>query len=240
MTYSLFISDLHLCPTRPHITQLFQTFLKQQASAAKALYILGDLFEYWVGDDDLADAHHQQVVAAVRELSGVNVYLMHGNRDLLLGESFARACDATLLPDPVLIDVHGRQALLTHGDMLCTDDVDYQAFRKQVHDPAWQQTFLAQPLSLRKDQIAGFRKRSEQEKSLKSEMIMDVNDAAVADMLRQHQYPPLLIHGHTHRMGMHTLNIDGHPCERIVLGDWYESGSYLRIDALSCEMIPWH
>jgi UDP-2,3-diacylglucosamine hydrolase len=240
LTYSLFISDLHLCQTRPHITQLFQAFLKQQAGAAEALYILGDLFEYWVGDDDLKDDYHQQVTAALCELSDVKVYLMHGNRDLLLGETFARACDATLLPDPVVIDLHGRRALLTHGDLLCTDDVDYQAFRKQVHDPSWQQAFLAQPLSLRKGQIADFRKRSEQEKSLKSEMIMDVNDAAVANMLRQHQYPPLLIHGHTHRMGRHTLNIDGHSCERIVLGDWYESGSYLRVDSQSCKMIPWH
>jgi UDP-2,3-diacylglucosamine hydrolase len=218
---------------------LFLTFLQQQASAAQSLYILGDLFEYWAGDDDLDDAHHQQIANALRELSEVNVYLMHGNRDLLLGESFAQACHATLLPDPVLLDLHGRSTLLTHGDLLCTDDVDYQAFRKQVHDPLWQQAFLAQPLSERKNQIAGYRSRSEQEKSHKSEAIMDVNADAVAAMMRQYQYPPLLIHGHTHRMATHAMNIDGHACERVVLGDWYDSGSYLSVDAQGCRMLPW-
>jgi UDP-2,3-diacylglucosamine hydrolase len=240
LTYSLFVSDLHLCQTRPHITRLFLTFIKQRASTARALYILGDLFEYWAGDDDLEDEYHQQVVIALRELSDVDIYLMHGNRDLLLGEAFAQACNATLLPDPIRIDLHGRPALLTHGDLLCTDDLDYQAFRKQVHDPAWQQTFLAQPLSQRKNQIAEYRSRSEQEKSHKTMATMDVNDEAVVEMIRQYQYPPLLIHGHTHHMGRHQLNADGHRCERIVLGDWYESGSYLRVDDKTCEMLPWN
>ncbi len=240
MTHSLFISDLHLCQTRPHITRLFLTFLQHQARAAQSLYILGDLFEYWAGDDDLDDEHHQQVVNALRALSEVKIYLMHGNRDLLLGEKFAHACHATLLPDPMLLDLHGRTTLLTHGDLLCTDDVDYQAFRKQVHDPLWQQAFLAQPLTERKSQIAGYRNRSEQEKSYKSEAIMDVNAEAVAGMLRQYQYPSLLIHGHTHRMGRHAMNIEGHACERIVLGDWYDSGSYLRIDNEECRMLVWN
>ena len=240
MTRSLFISDLHLCQTRPRITQLFLAFLQQQARDAQSLYILGDLFEYWAGDDDLDDEHHQQVVRALQQLSEVQIYLMHGNRDLLLGERFAQACRATLLSDPVLVNLYGTSALLTHGDLLCTDDVDYQAFRKQVHDPAWQQAFLAQPLAERKNQIAGYRSRSEQEKSHKSESIMDVNEQAVADMMRQYQYPPLLIHGHTHRMARHAMNIAGHPCERIVLGDWYESGSYLSVDAQGCQMLPWN
>jgi UDP-2,3-diacylglucosamine hydrolase len=214
--------------------------LQQQAREAQSLYILGDLFEYWAGDDELDDEHHKQVVDALRELPAVQIYLMHGNRDLLLGEKFAQACRATLLPDPVLINLYGHSALLTHGDLLCTDDVDYQAFRKQVHDPLWQQTFLAQPLTQRKNQIAGYRSRSEQEKSHKSAAIMDVNADAVADMIRQYQYPPLLIHGHTHRMGRHALNVAGHQCERIVLGDWYESGSYLYADAQGCKMLPWN
>jgi UDP-2,3-diacylglucosamine hydrolase len=219
---------------------LFLTFLQQQVRAAESLYILGDLFEYWAGDDDLEDEHHQQVVNALHGLSEVKVYLMHGNRDLLLGERFAQACNATLLPDPILMSLHGRLTLLTHGDLLCTDDVDYQAFRKQVHDPLWQQAFLAQPLSERKNQIAGYRSRSEQEKSYKSEAIMDVNAEAVADMVRQYQYPSLLIHGHTHRMGKHAMSIDGHSCERIVLGDWYDSGSYLSVNAQECVMLPWN
>jgi UDP-2,3-diacylglucosamine hydrolase len=214
--------------------------LQQQAREAQSLYILGDLFEYWAGDDELDDEHHKQVVDALKELSAVQIYLMHGNRDLLLGEKFAQSSRVTLLSDPVLINLYGQSALLTHGDLLCTDDVDYQAFRKQVHDPLWQQTFLAQPLTQRKSQIAGYRSLSEQEKSHKSEAIMDVNADAVADMIRQYQYPPLLIHGHTHRMGRHALNIAGHPCERIVLGDWYESGSYLYADAQGCKMLPWN
>jgi len=236
---TLFISDLHLCEERPQITALFLDFLATTATKAEALYILGDLFEYWAGDDDLFDPYHQRIVAGLRALSDkrTRLYVMHGNRDLLLGQKFVAACGAILLTDPTIIELYGQVALLTHGDKLCTDDEKYQEFRRQVHDPAWQKTFLAQPLASRKAQIAGMRSQSEQEKSAKSEAIMDVNAEAVASLLAEHGYPPMLIHGHTHRMNRHALNISGYQCERIVLGDWYESGSYLECRADNSTLI---
>ncbi|MFJ5446052.1 UDP-2,3-diacylglucosamine diphosphatase [Methylobacillus methanolivorans] len=228
--FSLFISDLHLCSSRPAITAQFLGFLQNQAIHAEALYILGDFFEYWAGDDDLAQ--HQPIIQALRTLAhhGTHVYFMHGNRDFLIGESFAEAAGLTLLADPTLITLYGKRALLSHGDALCTDDVAYQAFRQQVRTPAWQQTFLQQPLSTRKAQIEALRQRSEQEKSGKQESIMDVNDQAVASLLREHDYPELLIHGHTHRPARHPLEVDGHKIDRWVLGDWYDQGSCLVAD----------
>lgn len=234
--HSLFISDLHLCHSRPEITTQFIEFLQNKATQAESLYILGDLFEYWAGDDDLGDPHHQQIIAALRILaaSGTNVFFIHGNRDFLIADGFTQTTGIELLNDPTLLTLYGKQVLLSHGDALCTDDVAYQAFRRQVRDPAWQQTFLAQPLISRKAQIEAMRMRSEQEKSGKTETIMDVNDAAVAALIRAYNYPELLIHGHTHRPAVHQLLIDGHACRRWVLGDWYEQGSCLRVDASGC------
>lgn len=233
LPHSLFISDLHLCHSRPAITALFIGFLRNTAVAAQQLYVLGDLFEYWAGDDDLADAHHAQVISAFKALAdnGVQIFFMHGNRDFLIAEGFAQASGITLLADPSLLTLYGQRVLLSHGDLLCTDDTAYQAFRQQVRDPAWQQEFLQQPLASRKAYIEGLRQRSEQEKSNKSVSIMDVNAQAVAELLRSYDYPPLLIHGHTHRPAQHALHIDGHACTRWVLGDWYEQGSCLRLDA---------
>lgn len=238
MTHTLFVSDLHLCRERPQATRLFLNFLANRARNAQALYILGDLFEYWAGDDDIDDPHHRPVIAALRALSegGCALYVMHGNRDFLMGADFAQASGAVLLPDPVLIDLHGRRALLTHGDLQCTDDVEYQVFRSKVRDPLWQQDFLAQPLPQRKAQIAALRARSEQEKSCKDAAIMDVNASAVADLLRSHDFPPLLIHGHTHRPGRHAVEVDGKRCERIVLADWGDRGSCLECSAHGCEV----
>ncbi|MCE9632860.1 MAG: UDP-2,3-diacylglucosamine diphosphatase [Methylophilales bacterium] len=238
MNQTLFISDLHLCEERPQITALFLDFLATTAKHAETLYVLGDLFEYWAGDDDLSDPYHQIIVAGLRALSknGTRLYIMHGNRDLLIGQDFMQACGANPLPDPTVIDLYGQTVLLAHGDKLCTDDVKYQEFRRQVHDPAWQKIFLAQPLTSRKAQISGMRQQSEQEKSHKSEAIMDVNTEAVARLFGDYNFPPLLIHGHTHRMNRHALNISGHQCERIVLGDWYESGSYLECSMQGCAM----
>lgn len=238
---TLFVSDLHLCESRPEITYLFLQFLQSATTGAQALYILGDLFEYWAGDDALeGNTHHQQVVSGIQQLvqRGTPVFFMHGNRDLLVDAEFMRQSGAQLLPDPVLIDLYGQSALLTHGDMLCTDDVEYQAFRRQVRDAQWQQNFLAQPLALRLAQIQAFRQRSEQEKSHKSMQIMDVNADAVTDLLRQFAYPPLLIHGHTHRMGRHQHQFPHATTERIVLGDWYDSGSYLECTSTGCEFVP--
>ncbi|WP_334108792.1 UDP-2,3-diacylglucosamine diphosphatase [Methylobacillus sp.] len=228
--FSLFISDLHLCDSRPAITGQFLRFLQQQAAQAEALYILGDFFEYWAGDDDLS--HHQPILQALRALSaqGIRIYFMHGNRDFLAGEAFAAAAGLTILPDPTLLTLYGKQVLLSHGDALCTDDIAYQAFRQQVRAPIWQQAFLQQPLSVRKAQIEALRQRSEQEKSGKQESIMDVNAEAVTNLLRQYDYPELLIHGHTHRPALHPLEVDGHRIDRWVLGDWYEQGSCLVLD----------
>ncbi|MFL9608678.1 UDP-2,3-diacylglucosamine diphosphatase [Methylobacillus sp. Pita2] len=228
--FSLLISDLHLCDSRPAITAQFLGFLQQQASQAEALYILGDFFEYWAGDDDLAQ--HQPIIQALRTLSeqGTQLYFMHGNRDFLIGKAFAAAAGLTLLPDPTLVTLYGKRALLSHGDALCTDDVAYQDFRRQVRAPAWQQAFLQQPLSARKDQIEALRQRSEQEKSGKRESIMDVNAEAVAALLREYDYPELFIHGHTHRPALHPLEVDGRRVDRWVLGDWYEQGSCLVVD----------
>jgi UDP-2,3-diacylglucosamine hydrolase len=238
--HSLFISDLHLCRSRPAITRQFEGFLRRAAVQAEALYILGDLFEYWAGDDDLHDVHHQDVIAALHDLSrtGTRVFFMHGNRDFLLGEDFAQAAGITMLADPTLITLYGRRVLLSHGDELCTDDVAYQAFRRQVRKPAWQQQFLEQPLAARKAQIEALRQRSEQEKSHKAESIMDVNADAVKALLREYDYPELLIHGHTHRPTCHEIEVDGHRCERWVLGDWYEQGSCLRCDDHGCSSHP--
>lgn len=234
--HSLFVSDLHLCRSRPAITEQFLTFLHTEATEAEALYILGDLFEYWAGDDDVDDVHHQGIIAGLRQLAakGTNIFFMHGNRDFLLGQVFANAAGIRLLHDPTIIDLYGKRILLSHGDALCTDDVDYQAFRRQVRIPAWQAAFLSTPLAARKAQIESLRLRSEQEKSLKSESIMDVNADAVNQLIKDYSYPELLIHGHTHRPALHQLAVDGHPCQRWVLGDWYEQGSRLRCDASGC------
>ncbi|HSH98720.1 MAG: UDP-2,3-diacylglucosamine diphosphatase [Methylophilaceae bacterium] len=239
--FSLFISDLHLCHTRPAITALFIEFLQSKATQAKSLYILGDLFEYWAGDDDIDDPHHRQVIDAIKVLSAnTPVYFIHGNRDFLISNGFANASNITLLADPTLLQAYGKRILISHGDELCTDDLAYQTFRTQVRNPAWQQQFLAQPLSSRKSQIEALRIRSETEKSQKSEAIMDVNDDAVQALFKAYAYPDLLIHGHTHRPAKHLLEIDSHHCERWVLGDWYDQGSCLRLDESGCSNVILH
>jgi UDP-2,3-diacylglucosamine hydrolase len=240
MGHSLIISDLHLCASRPHITAAFLDFLKNTASKAVALYILGDLFEYWAGDDDIHDLHHQSIISAIKRLAdtGVKLYLMHGNRDFLISNEFCDAAGVALLPDPSIINLHDKTVLLSHGDDLCTDDVEYQKFRLQVRTAKWQEDFLKLPLQVRKDQIKTIRTRSEHEKSQKSMQIMDVNQAAVDRVLKTYHYPELLIHGHTHRPNEHHILLGGHNITRWVLGDWYEQGGYLRCDQLGCKAMP--
>lgn len=232
-SYDIFISDLHLCISRPEITTSFIQFLNTTATKARALYILGDLFEYWAGDDDIANPAHHTIISAFKQLAdtGVKSYLMHGNRDFLIGQDFCSAASITLLADPSLLDLYGKKVLLSHGDDLCTDDTAYQTFRNQVRSPSWITDFLQQPLAKRKQQIEAIRQRSEQEKSIKSSEIMDVNVAAVAALLKRYDYPELLIHGHTHRPAKHDIHLDGHKITRWVLGDWYEQGSYLILSA---------
>ena len=234
--HTLLISDLHLAAERPQITAQFLRFTGDIAPQAAALYILGDLFEYWAGDDD-PDPLGAQTAAALATLAGrgTRVFLMQGNRDVLLSRAFAARSSATLLDDPLLADLHGTPTLLTHGDALCTGDADYQRFRAYARDPGNQAKFLAQPLAARREQMLGMRAQSEASKQQKSEAIMDVTPAAVDDLLRRHGYPRL-IHGHTHRPARHVHAIDGHRCERWVLNDWYERGGYLLCDATGCKM----
>ncbi|OGA49203.1 MAG: UDP-2,3-diacylglucosamine diphosphatase [Betaproteobacteria bacterium RIFCSPLOWO2_12_FULL_62_13] len=230
-----FISDLHLAAERPHIIRQFFDFLEGTASQAEALYVLGDLFEYWVGDDDLDDPFNTSVADALRRLSdrGVALYLMHGNRDVLLGQDFVRRCGTSLITDPLLLDLYGTRTLVMHGDTLCTDDVDYQKFRAYARNPANQAKFLAQPLAARKRQMAGLRAASEEHKHEVTLDIMDVSVAAVDQTLRDFGYPRL-IHGHTHRPARHVHVVDGHECERWVLNDWYKRGGYLRCTRAGC------
>lgn len=233
MPHTLFISDLHLCTDNPRSVQLFERFIAGPAAQAEALYILGDLFEYWAGDDDLVSPFNQHVCDLLRNLNsqGTRTYIMHGNRDFLMDEELGSACNATLLADPALIDLYGTPTLLMHGDTLCTDDTEYQQFRKMVRDERWQAQFLAQPLAARKALIEQVRTQSKDGKQTKAMEIMDVNAGAVDAVLRQHGYPRL-IHGHTHRPARHLHQPDGHVCERWVLGDWDAAeASILRCDA---------
>jgi UDP-2,3-diacylglucosamine hydrolase len=224
MSHTLFISDLHLCPSRPVVNEMFFRFLRTHAPKADALYILGDLFEYWIGDDDMDTGLNAEVVAALRALSdaGTPVQFMHGNRDFLIGERFAEASGVQLLADPTLVELHGKRVLLMHGDTLCTDDVEYQRFRTMVRSPEWQSAFLARPLDERRREVEEMRRRSEASKREKPMAIMDVSQSAVEQTLRIFAYPPLLIHGHTHRPGQHAVVVDGHACVRRVLSDWHD------------------
>ncbi|TAK67504.1 MAG: UDP-2,3-diacylglucosamine diphosphatase [Betaproteobacteria bacterium] len=235
---TLFISDLHLCSGRPGINRGFFGFIEREAKSADALYILGDLFEYWAGDDDLGDPFNATVVAALARLvgSGVPAYLMHGNRDFVIGEAFAHASMVTLLPDPTLLSLYGQPTLLMHGDTLCTLDREYQAFRRKARSDAWIRNLLGKPLTERKAAIEALRRQSEQEKRNKPEEIMDVDPAEVEATFRRHGYPRL-IHGHTHRPARHVHMVDGHACERWVLADWYQAGSYLACDESGCHAV---
>jgi len=226
---TLFISDLHLDPSRPEIIATFRRFIAEEAVNADALYILGDLFEAWIGDD-ADDETGKQFVAAMRPLREARkpCFYMHGNRDFLLGERFAREAGMTLLPDPSIINLYGTPTLLMHGDTLCTDDHAYQAFRTQVRSPQWQRQFLSQGIDQRQAFAAQARSESQRHtRDSSNTAIMDVNQQAVEAAMKSAKVRRL-IHGHTHRPARHRVNIDNQTCERIVLNDWYESGGVLR------------
>lgn len=231
--FSLLISDLHLADERPDIARLFLGFLAGVAVGATDLFILGDLFEFWVGDDTIDEPLNREVATALSRLAagGTHIAFMHGNRDFLAADGFAAAARAELLPDPCLTMLQGVGTLLMHGDTLCTDDHDYQRFRAHVHDPAVQRQFLGLPVATRRQQVGKTRAHSEQQKQVKAPELMDVVPAAVEAAVRTAGYPPRLIHGHTHRPARHELTVDGHRCERWVLADWYRAGEYLRVDA---------
>ena len=233
----LFISDLHLDGARPDITEQFLTFLRTDARQAEALYILGDLFEAWIGDDD-PDSDKQRIQLALRELtaSGVPCYVMHGNRDFLLGKQFCRTTGCRLLDDGTLIAVHGKQVLLLHGDVLCTDDHAYQKLRRRMRNPILQFIMRNLPLATRKSLAAKIRAGSKAHIENSMAQIMDVNQAAVAQTFAHH-HVDLMIHGHTHRPAIHSLTVNGKPATRIVLGDWYTQGSVLRWNDTGYELL---
>jgi len=232
---TLFISDLHLSAERPAITALFLDFLSHRARQAEALYILGDLFEYWIGDDLAGQADVRPLIAALHALtaSGVPVYVMHGNRDFLLGSGFEQATGCRLLPDPTVIDLYGERVLLMHGDTLCTDDTDYLKFRAMVRNPQWVQQFLGKTVAERVGMVRELREVSKTATAGKKPEIMDVNAGAVEAAFRAHGVLHL-IHGHTHRPGQHTLALGDQTAHRTVLGDWYEQGSVLVCDVNGC------
>ncbi len=229
---TLFISDLHLCGARPAITGLFLDFLRRRARASDALYILGDLFEYWIGDEAVEQEEFRSIIRGLRELtaSGTPVCVMHGNRDFLMAHDFEKATGVRLLKDPTRLDLHGTPTLLMHGDSLCTDDTEYMTFRAKVRSPAWQKEFLGKSIAERDRIVRDFREISKNSTAAKKPEIMDVNQKAVESVMREHGVQRL-IHGHTHRPKEHVFTLDGRPARRMVLGDWYEQGSVLQVDA---------
>lgn len=234
---TLFIADLHLHTEEPAITAGFLHFLDGVAREADALYILGDLFEAWIGDDD-PNPLHQRVAAAIRALvdSGVPCYFIHGNRDFLLGKRFARQSGMQLLPQEKVLNLYGRNVLIMHGDTLCTDDAGYQAFRAKVHQPWLQTLFLALPLFIRHRVAAKMRAGSRAANSSKSLAIMDVNQQAVIEAMEKHRVQ-WLIHGHTHRPAVHQLTANDAPAWRAVLGAWHSEGSMIRVSENDVELV---
>lgn len=232
---ALFISDLHLAGERPGAGERFFRFLDEEAARAGALYVLGDLFEYWAGDDELADPAGDPLATAVargfRRLvdSGVPVHFMHGNRDFLAGGGFLRASGAQLLQDPSVLRLGRESVAVLHGDTLCTDDTAYQAWRQKARSTDFQREFLARPLAERHRIIGGMRAESKQITAATAAEIMDVNSEAVRDAFRRLDVR-LLIHGHTHRPARHEIEVDGRRRERWVLPDWYGPGGYLALD----------
>ncbi|CCG86481.1 UDP-2,3-diacylglucosamine diphosphatase [Erwinia piriflorinigrans] len=226
MSHALFIADLHLCTEEPAITAGFLHFLRREAQHADALYILGDLFEAWIGDDD-PNPLHAEIAHALHQLD-IPCYFIHGNRDFLLGKRFARAAGMTLLPEEQVLELYGKRLLIMHGDTLCTDDGGYQRFRQKVQQRWLQKLFLALPLFMRQRIALKMRDGSKQANSTKDIAIMDVNPQAVSEAMHRHN-TPLLIHGHTHRPAVHQLEIDGQPAQRLVLGAWHQQGSMIRV-----------
>lgn len=226
----LFISDLHLDPKRPAITQAFFHFLNTTAQEASSLYLLGDIFEAWLGDDDDTPAY-REIIQRIHDYVQQDhaVYFMHGNRDFLVGERFAQETGATLLADPTVIDCYGENYLLMHGDSLCTKDTDYMAFRQMVRSPQWQQSILATTLDERRAYASKARQQSSSMTSMKAEDILDVTPEEVVNAMAQYKVQHF-IHGHTHRPKIHDLTVQQQAAKRYVLGDWGEHAWYIRIN----------
>lgn len=236
--FTLLISDLHLEVERPDITQAFLSFLNDTASKAKALYILGDFFNVWIGDDNVSELN-QLIAASLKQLAdtGTRIYLMHGNRDFLLREKFVNQCGATLITEPYHLECYGKQYLLMHGDSLCTLDIDYQRFRTMTRNEEWQQHFLAKTLEERQAFADQARSQSKSMSSNKSEDIMDVTQQEVVNIMQEHEVDSL-IHGHTHRPDVHRFPLSqGITGTRTVLGDWEKGASYIKIAGPQAELI---
>ena len=225
---TLFVSDLHIHDAQPEIGAQFAQFLAEEAPHADALYILGDLFESWIGDDD-PNEHYGKTKQQIRALSdeGVPVFFMHGNRDFMIGERFAREAGVVILEDPVVHDIHGTSVLLSHGDAYCTDDREYQQVRRMTRDPQWQAMMLSKSIEERLAFAANAREQSVAKSGQLDEQISDVNAGAIEEVMREHGVN-VMLHGHTHRPAVHRFTMDGQPATRIVLGDWYDQGSVLR------------
>jgi UDP-2,3-diacylglucosamine hydrolase len=234
---TLFISDLHIDASRPPIVRQFLSFLEIEAARAEALYILGDLFESWVGDD-APDRAQIAAIQGIRALTsrGVPCFVMHGNRDFLLSSQFCQDSGAELLSDPVIVTLYGERILVMHGDALCTDDRAYQRLRATVRDPDWQLRFLKLSVKARRALAGAARAGSQAHTAAVEYTITDVNASSVAQVLHGSGLSTLL-HGHTHRPAIHAIEVDGRPCTRIVLGDWYEHGSLLRWDENGPELL---
>jgi UDP-2,3-diacylglucosamine hydrolase len=213
--------------------------MEEDAAGADALYVLGDLFEYWIGDDDVEEPFNAVILGFFRRLtqSGVRLHVMHGNRDFLMGERFAAATGAELLADPSILDV-GERTLVMHGDTLCTDDVDYQNWRRTARSAEWQRGFLAKAPDERRATVHGLREKSKEVIQAKPAEIMDVNEEAVREVLRRSGVSRL-VHGHTHRPGRHRIDVDGRPCERWVLPDWYGPGGYVEMKDSKARLVRW-
>ena len=230
-----FISDLHLNQDRPDITKAFLNFLENTACKAEKLYILGDLFEAWIGDDDQNEFISEIQNALIRINKTTKVLFMHGNRDFLIGPDFASSAGMKILTDPVVEEMFGDPVLLMHGDLLCTEDIDYQKFRKVSRDIKWQKEFLSKPLAERRIIAQNLRGASKEATGKKKEEIMDVSESEVIKMIQESSVS-LLIHGHTHRPNSHSIALKKHTAKRIVLGDWDEYGWYVWMDSNSCEL----
>ena len=234
----LLISDLHLEEERPDISRAFLHFLRTRAHQAEALYILGDFFEVWIGDDAISP-FQRSIAQALRQLSdcGTRIYLMHGNRDFLLGKAFCRAAGCTLLPDPSLVELGGEKVLLMHGDSLCTQDQAYMRLRRWLRNPLSLFVLRHLPLATRHKLARKLRKESRTQTSMKASEIVDVTPAEVPRLMASHGVQTL-IHGHTHRPAVHRLEVAGRPAQRIVLGDWDKQGWALQIDQQGYQLAP--
>lgn len=239
---TLFISDLHLESSKPEIGRQFLEFLEGEASEADALYILGDLFESWVGDDD-PNPHYAVMKSGLRRLvdTGVPVFFMHGNRDFMIGAEFAEETGVTILDDPEIIELHGEKVMLSHGDALCIDDKQYQQLRLMTRNPEWQAMMRAKSLTERLVFAENARRQSQEYNESVGEDIMDVNQDAVVGTFRNRDID-VLLHGHTHRPAVHEIDLKGRTGKRIVLGDWFEQGSVVRWDDSGprLEVLPRH